>query len=59
MIFGWNVGDRLHDDDFGLDGTVVSVWPLDPGVMDVVLDVRWDDGTTSDFMPDEKTRRIG
>lgn len=55
----WRRGDRVRDDDYGLTGTVEEVGTtIDDDSLPVIY-VRWTDGTRSDFVPNERTHRIG
>ncbi len=51
----WNIGDRLYDANYRKCGTVIDVGDYDGFV---VVFVHWDDGSMSDFTPDENTRKV-
>lgn len=51
----WDIGDRLYDASYRKFGTVIDVYDYDGCV---VVFVHWDDGSMSDFTPDENTRKV-
>ena len=55
MTEHWKIGNRLYDDDYEKFGVV---YDIDDYGEFVVLYVRWDDGSVSDFTPDESTKRV-
>lgn len=46
------IGDRIYDEDWEQYGTVMNVTFYDEIP---IIEVKWDDGTTSDFSPNSKT----
>ena len=55
--YTWKVGDRIRDDAFGRTGTVYEVESFDDEPPQTIY-VRWDDGRTSDFVPDHRTHLL-
>lgn len=58
-IPAWRCGDRVRDDDYGKEGTVEEVGTTIDDRDLAVIYVRWGDGTRADFVPNERTHRIG
>jgi hypothetical protein len=51
------IDDRIHDDDWNLDGTIIDVIEPEESAWDWIT-VQWDNGAISDFTPDDKTHLL-
>lgn len=50
----YHIGERIVDSAYF--GKVGTIYQVDDYESCIVIHVRWQDGTTSDFTPDENTR---
>lgn len=53
----WTIGERIYDDSYRMYGTIIDVDDSYHSEV-VVIFVRWDNGSTSDFTPDIHTRKV-
>lgn len=53
----YQIGERIADSAYF--GKIGTIYQVDDYESCLVIHVRWQDGTTSDFMPDENTRILG